>query len=54
MKKQNFSESRGVWHLLDKLLVSAGALWFCLYRGTSLIRDSAPLGPYRRNMPRVL
>ena len=24
------------------------------YRGTSLIRNSAPLGPYRRTMPRVL
>ena len=25
-----------------------------LYRGTSLIRNSHPLGPYSRNMPRVL
>ena len=24
------------------------------YRDTSLIRDSTPLGPYRRNMPRAL
>ena len=24
------------------------------YRGTSLIRNSAPLGPYSRNMPRAL
>ena len=24
------------------------------YRGTSIIRNSAPLGPYRRLMPRVL
>ena len=24
------------------------------YRGTSLIRNSAPLGPYSRNMPRYL
>jgi hypothetical protein len=24
------------------------------YRGTSLIRNSAPLGPYRRRMPRVI
>ena len=24
------------------------------YRGTSLIRSSAPLGPYSRNMPRAL
>ena len=27
--------------------------WRC-YRGTSLIRNSAPLGPYRRTMPRAL
>jgi hypothetical protein len=25
-----------------------------LYRGTSLIRNSAALGPYRRTMPRVI
>jgi len=25
-----------------------------VYRGTSLIRNSAPLGPYSRNMPRAL
>ena len=25
-----------------------------LYRGTSLIRNSDPLGPYSRNMPRAL
>jgi len=25
-----------------------------LYRGTSLIRNSAPLGPYSRTMPRAL
>ena len=25
-----------------------------LYRGTSLIRKSAPQGPYRRTIPRVL
>jgi len=25
-----------------------------LYRGTSLIRNSAPLGPYSRAMPRAL
>ena len=24
------------------------------YRGTSLIRDSAPLGPYSRTVPRAL
>ena len=24
------------------------------YRGTSLMRDSAPLGPYSRTMPRAL
>ena len=24
------------------------------YRGTSLIRNSAPLGPYSRSMPRAL
>jgi len=24
------------------------------YRGTSIIRNSAPLGPYSRNMPRAL
>ena len=24
------------------------------YRGTSLIRNSASLGPYRRNVPRAL
>ena len=24
------------------------------YRGTSLIRNCSPLGPYRRHMPRVL
>ena len=24
------------------------------YRGTSLIRNRAPLGPYGRNMPRAL
>ena len=24
------------------------------YRGTSLIRNSAPLGPYSRNMPKAL
>ena len=26
----------------------------CWYRGTSLIRNSAPLGPYSRTMPRAL
>jgi len=25
-----------------------------VYRGTSLIRNSAPLGPYSRTIPRVL
>jgi len=25
-----------------------------LYRGTSLIRNRHPVGPYRRNMPRLL
>jgi len=25
-----------------------------LYRGTSIIRNPAPLGPYRRTMPRAL
>ena len=25
-----------------------------VYRGTSLIRNSAPLGPYSRTMPRAL
>jgi hypothetical protein len=24
------------------------------YRGTSIIRNSTPLGPYNRNMPRAL
>ena len=24
------------------------------YRGTSIIRNNAPLGPYSRNMPRAL
>ena len=24
------------------------------YRGTSIIRNSAPLGPYSRNMPKAL
>ena len=28
--------------------------WRARCRGTSLIRSSAPLGPYRRNMPRAL
>ena len=29
-------------------------LWGACCRGTSLIRNSAPLGPYRRTMPRTL
>ena len=33
------------WMLLDTALA---------YRGTSLIRNSAPLGPYSRIMPRTL
>ena len=34
----------------DEALPRANAV----YRGTSLIRNSAPLGPYSRNMPRAL
>jgi len=40
--------------------VGSIALWVSVsgvglvYRGTSLIRNSAPLGPYSRNMPRAL
>ena len=26
----------------------------CMYRGTSLIRNSAPLGPYSRTIPRTI
>jgi len=29
-------------------------LWFSVYRGTSLVRNSAPLGPYSKNEPRAL
>ena len=28
--------------------------WLVVCRGTSLTRNSAPLGPYSRNMPRAL
>ena len=36
------------------LLDERGAYTLVPYKGTSLIRNSAPLGPYRRNMPRAL
>ena len=43
-KRQDLSELAAPLHLLITQL----------YRGTSLVRNSAPLGPYSRNMPRPL
>jgi len=50
-------ENRGL--RVDDLLVLCGAAYFHLprasvYRGTSIVRNSAFLGPYSRNMPRAL
>ena len=36
-----------------KSRVCGGGLWIWEYRGTSLIRSSALLGPYSRTMPRA-
>jgi len=40
---------------VDKLSVAHETpLAWSTYRGTSLIRNSAPVGPYSRNMPMAL
>ena len=31
-----------------------GLVWWVAYRGTSLIRNRCPTGPYSRTMPRAL
>ena len=38
----------------DRERAQAGMLRASSYRGTSLVRNRAPKGPYRRPMPRVL
>ena len=35
-------------------VLATGSLVGCTYRGTSRIRNRAPLGPYSRTIPRAL
>ena len=39
---------------LQRLAAWTSTVIFLVYRGTSLIRNSAPLGPQSRTMPRAL
>ena len=53
--QNRFPESQGQdLTLTVSFATFAGQLQDGAYKGTSLIRNSSPVGPYRRTMPRLL
>ena len=43
-----------VWYVAAMFEMKQDSFSQCVYRGTSLIKNSAPLGPYLRAMPKAL